>query len=78
MADEAQPLIKFMCKVGERRFEEVLTYHHMLEWIEHNAGTDKDDFYRLEGIKEHKKKSNGQWEVHVEWASGQVLWEDMS
>ena len=56
----------------------MLTYYRVLEWIEHDTGTNKDDFYHLEGIKGHRKKSNSQWEVHVEWASNQVLWEDMS
>ena len=77
-ADEAQPLIRFKCKVGDRQFEEVLTYHRMLEWVEQDATTDKDDFYRLVGIHGHRRKQNRQWEVKVEWASGKILWNDMN
>ena len=76
-ADEAQPLIRFKCKVGDRRFEEVLTYHCMLEWVEQDATTEKDDFYRLVAIHDHRRKQNRQWEVKVEWASGKILWNDI-
>ena len=50
----------------------------MLEWVEHDATTDKDDFYRLVSIHGHRRKQNRQWEVKVEWASGKILWHNMN
>ncbi len=66
-SDGKQPLFKFKCAVGEDRFEEIMTYNRMLEWIEQDQ--DKDEFFRILGINGHKMK-NGKWHVLVEWASG--------
>ena len=76
--DGMQPLFKFKCRVGTKSFEEVMTYNRMLEWIEMDQ--DKDDFYRIEGIVNHRRnqKSPSGWEVLVEWASGQVTWNDLT
>ena len=76
--DGMQPLFKFKCRVGTKTFEEVMTYNRMLEWIEMDQ--DKDDFYRIEGIVNHRRnqKSPSGWEVLVEWASGQVTWNDLT
>ena len=73
-----QPLFKFKCCIGAKTFEEVMTYNRILEWIEMDQ--DKDDFYRIEGIVNHRRnqKSPSGWEVLVEWASGQVTWNDLT
>ena len=31
-ADGAEPLIKFKCRVGDEKFEQILTYNRMLQW----------------------------------------------
>ena len=73
-ADGAEPLIKFKCRVGNERFEEILTYNRMLAWCDQDK--DKDEFYRIVSIKGHRRqpKAKGGWEVLVEWASGLVDW----
>ena len=40
-ADEMEPLIRFKCRVGDERFEQVLTYNRMLQW----CNQDKDKGY---------------------------------
>ena len=76
-SDGREPLFKFRCKVGEKRFEEILTYNRMLAWVEQDQ--DKDDFFRFEAILGHRKKAGaaGGWQVRVQWASGQVTWNDL-
>ena len=37
-ADKMEPLIRFKCKAGDERFEQILTYNRMLQWCEQ----DKD------------------------------------
>ena len=77
-ADDQQPLFRFKAKVGAKRFEEIMTYHRMLEWCDRDV--HKDDFYRLETIVNHRKnsKSPSGWEVDVQWASGETTWNDLS
>ena len=77
-ADGKQPLFRFKAKVGDKTFEHVMTYNRMLEWCDRDL--DKDDFYRLVRIMGHRKKpsARGGWQVRVEWASGQVTWNDLT
>ena len=70
-----EPLIKFRCKVGERHFEEVMTYNRMLQWCDQHK--DSGEFYRLVEINGHRKMKNGKYQVRVLWASGLRDWHDM-
>lgn len=74
-SDGKERLFRFRCKVGEERFEEILTYNRMLDWCDHDK--DKDDFYRILSISGHRRKSK-EWEVLVNWASGQSTWHGMN
>ena len=51
--DGAEPLIKFKCRVGEEKCEQILTYNQMLQWCEQDK--DKDEFFRLVSINRHKR-----------------------
>ena len=81
-ADEMEPLIKFQCKVGNKRFEEIMTYNKMLQWC--NQHRYSDEFYVIESIIGHRQKRgrggrrSNQWEVHVQWASGLSDWNDLN
>ena len=77
-ADGKEELYKFRCKVGEKTFEHILTYNKMLEWCDRDL--DKDDMYRIESITGHKKdsKASGGYKMKVQWASGEVTWQDLS
>ena len=76
-ADGKEILLRFKCKVGAKRFEEVVTYNRMLDWVERDK--DKDDFHRFVAIHGHRRNSKrkSKWEVLVEWASGQKTWSDL-
>ena len=76
-ADEMQPLIRFHCRVGDKRFEEIMTYNRMLEWCDHDASSDKDDFFRLVAITGHREV-NGVWQVRAKWASDLSSWEPLT
>ena len=39
-----QPLIEFEYRVGNEKATKIATYNWMLEWIEEDASSDKDDF----------------------------------
>ena len=75
---DGKDLFKFKCKVGDKVFEEIMTYNKMLEWCERDA--DKDDMYRIESIIGHRRnrKARGGWQLKIQWASGEVTWEDLS
>ena len=77
-ADQAEPLIRFKCSVGERRFEEIMTYNRMLHWCDQHKLNG--DFYAINGICGHRKnhKARGGWQVLIEWASGLKDWRDIS
>ena len=48
-ADEAEPLMRFKCKVGSQRFDETMTHNQMLQWCDQDK--DNGDFFRLMGIR---------------------------
>ena len=73
--DKKQPLFKFKCSVGEKKFEEIMTYNRMLEWVERDK--DLNDHFRLLAIQGHKK-FNGDWYVLVLWANGKRTWNRLS
>jgi hypothetical protein len=47
----------------------------MLEWVEQDQ--DKDDFFRIVGIKDHKR-IQGKWYVLIRWASGLTSWNSLA
>ena len=77
-ADDMQPLWAFKCRVGDKVFEEIVTYNRMLEWCDRDL--DKDDFFRFVAIHGHRRNNDakGGWQVLVEWASGQTTWNDLT
>ena len=74
-ADESQPLIRFKCKVGNEKFDEIMTYNRMLHWCNQHA--NDGDFFTLVAIKNHRKHK-GEWQVLVEWGSGITQYEPLS
>ena len=69
-ADGMELLIKFQCKVGNKRFEEIVTYNKMLQWCnQHKHG---DEFYIIDSAIGHRQKRrrdgkpSNQWEVLVQ------------
>ena len=70
-----EPLIKFRCKVGEKRFKEVMTYNRMLQWCDQHK--DSGEFYCLVEINGHRKLKNSKYQALVLWASGLRDWRDM-
>ena len=77
-ADEMEPLLKFKCRVGDERFEQVMTYNRVLQWCDHDK--DKGEFFRLVSIVGHCKRNNakGGHQVRVNWASGLTNWQDLN
>jgi hypothetical protein len=73
--DGKQPLFKFRCKMGDERFEEIVTYNRMLEWVEQDQ--DKDDFFWIVGIEDHKR-IQGKWYILIRWASGLTSWNSLA
>ena len=76
--DGTEELFRFRCKVGEKKFDQILTQRQMMEWCERD--NDKDDMYRIEAIIDHRKvpKAKGGWQLLVLWASGEKSWHDLS
>ena len=73
-----EPLLKFKCRVGDERFEQVMTHNRMLQWCDHDK--DKGEFFRLVSIVGHRKRNNakGGHQVRVHWASGLTNWQDLN
>ena len=76
-ADGAEPLLRFKCKAGNKRFEEIMTYNRMLDWC--NQDALKDGFFEIVEITNHKKNrhSKGGWDVLVTWGSGTTSWNQL-
>ena len=70
-ADQTEELYKFRCKVGERTFEEIMSYNKMLEWCDRDL--QADDFFSVEGVTGHKKV-DGKWYVRIRWGDNTVDW----
>lgn len=76
LPDKSDQLYKFRCRVGEKVFEETMTYNKMLEWCDRDI--DKDDHYKINGIVDHKDGRVGGRvvrEVLVDWEDGTKTWE---
>ena len=75
-ADGKDAILRFKCQHGDRMFEEVMSYNKMLEWCDRDL--HKDDMYKIDAVIGHRKAklstTRGQWEVLVQWASGQTSW----
>ena len=77
-ADGMEPLI---CKVGNKRFEEIMTYNKMLQWC--NQHQHAYEFYVIDSIighcQKHRRdgKLSKQWEVLVQWASCLSDWNNL-
>ena len=80
--DGREMLLRFKAKVGNRKFEEVLTYNQMLKWIE--DATIKEGFHQIETLKRHRKAPTGKWEdgstweLEVLWTNGEITWEPLN
>ena len=71
-------MFKFRAKAGNKVFKEIVTYNRMLEWC--NKDMDKDDFFNMKGIKDHRKVKGAsnridKWEVLVDWERAESTWE---
>ena len=75
-ADRTEALYKFRCRVGERVFEETMTYNKMLEWCDRDI--HKDDHYNFESILDHRRVGKDKYDVLVEWSSGEKTWEPLN
>ena len=77
-ADASERLIRFKCKVGDKRFDEIMTYNRMLQWCDQHKTAD--GFFIINSIIGHRKRNGakGGWQVHVLWDSGLSTWEDIS
>ncbi len=73
-ADGTQQLLKFKYSVGDKVFEEVMTYNQMLAWCDEDE--HKDDMFTFKAIHDHKKVGTV-WYVLVEWTSGHVSWNSL-
>ena len=76
-ADGKQRLWKFKCRVGNDKFQEVLTYNQMLDWCEREQTSD--DMYKFDAILDHRwDSSKRRWEVLVLWATSERTWVNLS
>ena len=79
--DRDEQLLKFRCKVGEKTFEEILTYNQMLNWIDKSKV--EDQFYVIDSIIGHRASDQtwpdgSRWEVNIRWASDDTSWEPLN
>ena len=76
-ADRKQRLFRFKAKIGEKRFERVLTYNKMLEWCERDMHLD--GYFKIDGIMGHRKDKTAGFGhmVKIKWGDGTVTWNDL-
>ena len=76
-ADGKEKLWEFRCRVGDKKFNEILTFNQMIEWCARDA--DSDDMFRFDGILDHRWVANTRkYEVLVLWATGEKTWNDLT
>ena len=51
-ADGKEKLWEFRCRVGDKKFNEILTFNQMIKWCARDA--DSDDMFRFDGILDHR------------------------
>jgi hypothetical protein len=73
-----QVLYRFRSKIGERRYDNLLTYHKMIEWC--NRDIHLDGYFEIDGILGHRKdpKANGGYWLKVKWGDGSVTENDLN
>ena len=73
-----QTLYRFRSKIGETRYENLLTYHKMLEWCERDIHLD--GYFTIDGIVGHRKdpKAKGGYWLKVKWGDGTVTENDLT
>jgi len=86
-------VIRFRCRIGDKEFDELLTYNQMLQHVERD--TQEEDLWRFKDILDHRykpavpgtKKKKGKkatkgisahWEVLVHWENGDKDWRPLS
>ena len=76
-ADRKHRLFRFKAKVGEQRFDKVLTYNKMLEWCERDMLLD--GYFEIDGILGHRKDKEAGfgYMVQVKWGDGTITWNDL-
>ena len=73
-ADKRETLLKFRCKVGEKRFEEIMTHNKMIQWLDHDKSSPAR--CELEAVCGHRKRK--EWEVLILWGTGQRSWHPLN
>ena len=80
--DRKEYLLKFKCQVGEKVYEEIMTYNRMLDWVAESK--TKDRYHQVESIRDHRRARKGRWddgstyELNVVWASGEANWQPLN
>ena len=74
--DKHPELVKFKCRVGDAKYEEVIGYNEMMELIEEQV-QNEDGTWRFRRIKGHTKRrrKSDKPKILIEWESGEVTLE---
>ena len=74
--DKHPELVKFKCKVGDAKYEEIVGYNEMMELIEEQV-QNEDGTWRFRRIKGHTKprRKSDKPKILIEWESGEVTLE---
>ena len=74
--DGTMTVYQFRCRVGEKRFNQLVTYNRMLEWCEEDACTDEVT-HKFRAIHDHKK-IKGEWYCYLEWEDDAFSWNSLT
>jgi hypothetical protein len=75
---DKQILYRFRSKIGEKRYDNLMTYHKMLEWCDRDIHLD--GYFTIDGIVGHRKdpKAKGGYWLKVRWGDGTVTENDLT
>ena len=81
---QGSDLLKFKCSMNDDSFEEVLSYHQILEYLEKDA--DDPTIWKFKRIvshqgpldKNHKDYNGSSYNVRIEWENGEVTDEPLT
>ena len=68
---------KFRCVNSDNRYDEILTYNDIMNFLEKDQEDGLDDVWRFKDILSHRKHK-GKVEVFMDWENGEKTWEPLS
>ena len=70
---------KYLVQIGDGDREKILTYNKIVNSIENQSQEDeKQQIWSFEDVIDHRKGSDGKYQVLIRWTTGETTWEPLT